>query len=60
MIKSIERALFTMKLVKIRLCNKINGDFLAGNLVIYIEKDIAMNFTTYMIMDEFYSIKDYR
>jgi hypothetical protein len=49
-----------MKLVKIRLCNKINGDFLAGNLVIYIEKDIAMNFTTYMIMDEFYSIKDYR
>jgi hypothetical protein len=46
-----------MKLVKRRLHNILHDDFLDDNLVVYIEKDISMNFVTYMIMDEFYSIK---
>jgi hypothetical protein len=43
--------------VKTRLPNKID-DFLADNLVAYIEKKIVIDFTIeHMIMDEFYSIK---
>jgi hypothetical protein len=50
----------TMKLVKMRLCNKINDDFLDDNSVVNIEKEIVMDFITDMIVDEFYSIKDHR
>jgi len=35
-------------------------DFLADNLVVYKKKEIVMDFTIDMIMDEFYSIKDHR
>jgi len=50
----------TMKLVKTRLRNKINNDFLDDNSIVNIEKEIIMDFTTDMIVDEFYSIKDHR
>ena len=36
-----EQAFSTIKVVKIRLCNKVDNEFLAHNLVIYIEKEIA-------------------
>ena len=49
-----------MKLVKMRLCNKINDDFFDDNSVVNIEKEIVMDFITDMIVDEFYSIKDHR
>ncbi|XP_071700192.1 uncharacterized protein [Rutidosis leptorrhynchoides] len=39
-----ERALSAMKLCKTRLCNKMSNDFLADNLVVYIEKDIVESF----------------
>ena len=55
-----ERAFSAMKHVKIRLRNRMEDDFLADNLVVYIEKEIAKNFTVEMIMDEFYSMKDCR
>jgi hypothetical protein len=32
----------------------MNDDFLADNLVVYVKKEIDMNFTTNMIMDKFY------
>ena len=51
---------FTMKLVKTRLHNKINDDFLDDNLIVNIEKEIVLDFTTDMIVYEFYSLKDYR
>jgi len=54
------RAFSTMKLVKTRLCSRMEDEFLADNLVVYIEKEIAKDFTTEMIMDEFYSMKDRR
>jgi hypothetical protein len=49
-----------MKLVKTRLRSRIEDEFLVDNLVVYIEKEIAKDFTTEMIMNEFYSMKDRR
>jgi hypothetical protein len=55
-----ERAFSAMKHVKTRLRNRMEDEFLADNLVVYIEKEIAKNFTVEMIMDEFYFMKDRR
>jgi hypothetical protein len=55
-----ELAFSTMKLVKTRLRSRMEDEFLADNLVVYIEKEIAKDFTTEMIMDEFYFMKDSR
>jgi hypothetical protein len=49
-----------MKLVKTRLRSRMEDEFLADNSVVYIEKEIAMDFMTEMIMNEFYSMKDRR
>ncbi|KAG7968215.1 hypothetical protein I3843_08G142400 [Carya illinoinensis] len=37
---------------------RMKDEFLADHLLVYIEKEIAKNFTSEMIMDEFYSMKD--
>jgi hypothetical protein len=55
-----ERAFSAMKLVKTRLRGRMEDVFLADNLVVYIEKKIVKDFTTEMIMDEFYSMKNRR
>ncbi|XP_057444729.1 uncharacterized protein LOC130736973 [Lotus japonicus] len=55
-----ERAFSTMKLVKTRLHNKMEDDFLADTMTIYIEKDITKTFTIEEIMEEFYQIKNRR
>lgn len=34
-------AFSTMKIMKIRLCNKMEDDFMRNSLVVYIEKGIA-------------------
>ena len=57
---TIERAFSAMKLLKIRLRNRMKDEFLADNMIVYIKKEIAENFTIEMIMDEFYSIKNRR
>jgi hypothetical protein len=57
---TIERTFSAMKLVKTRLHSKMENEFLADNLVIYIEKEIVKDFTTEIIMDEFYSVNDCR
>ena len=57
---TIERAFSAMKLLKIRLRNRMKDEFLADNMMVYIEKEIARNFTIEMIMDEFYSMKNRR
>jgi hypothetical protein len=46
--------------MKTGLRSKINNVFLADNLFVYIEKEITINFTIYIIMDEFRSIKNHR
>ena len=49
-----------MKIVKIRLPNKMEDEFLLDNLVVYIKKEIAKNFTTDSILDDFRSLRERR
>ena len=49
-----------MKLLKTRLRNRMEDKLLTDNMIVYIEKEIAGNFTMEIIMDEFYSIKNRR
>jgi hypothetical protein len=39
-----------MKIVKTRLCNRMENDFLLNYLIVYIEKEIAKRFTIDMNM----------
>ena len=55
-----ERAFLAMKIVKIRLRNKMEDEFLLDNLVVYIEREIAENFTIDSILDDFRSLKERR
>ena len=54
------RAFSAMKLLKTRLRNRMEDEFLADNMIVYIENEIVGNFTIEMIMDEFYSMKNRR
>jgi len=51
---------FVMKLIKTKLRNRMEDEFLADHIVVYIEKEIDKNFTLEMIMNKFYSISDRR
>ena len=53
-----EQAFLAMKIIKTRLHNKIEDEFLLDNLAVYIEKKITENFTTDSILDEFRSLKE--
>ena len=55
-----KRAFSTMKLLKTRLCNRIEDELSADNMIVYIEKEITGNFIVEMIMDEFYFMKNHR
>ena len=55
-----KRAFLAMKLLETRLRNRMEVEFLADNMIVYIEKEIVGNFTIEMIMDEFYSMKNHR
>ena len=52
-----ERAFSAIKLVKTRLRNKMEDAYLRDCLVIYIEKELALQFTTDDIIDDFYAMK---
>jgi hypothetical protein len=52
-----ERAFSAMKVVKTRFRNKMEDEFLANNLVIYIEKEISESFSSDLILDDFVSLK---
>jgi len=47
-----------MKFTNPRLRNTMEDELLVENIVVYIEKEIANNFTIEMIIDKFYSMKD--
>ena len=55
-----ERAFSAMKIIKTRLRNKMEDEFLANNLVIYIEKEIFESFSSDLILDDFVSLKSRR
>jgi hypothetical protein len=53
-----ERAFSAMKIVKTRLRNRMEDDFIANYLIVYIEKEIVERFTINMIIDYFYFMKE--
>ncbi|XP_062114795.1 uncharacterized protein LOC133826804 [Humulus lupulus] len=53
-----ERAFSIMKIIKIKLRNKMEDSFLNDCLIVCIEKEIATKFSTESIIDEFASIKN--
>jgi hypothetical protein len=55
-----ERAFSAMKIVKTRLRNRMEDDFLTNYLIVYIVKEIAKRFTIDMIIDNFYYMKEQR
>ncbi|XP_062011181.1 uncharacterized protein LOC133727792 [Rosa rugosa] len=48
-----ERSFSAMRIVKTRLCNRMENDFLTDSLLMYIEKEIAEKFTIDSIIDDF-------
>ena len=59
-IATSERAFSIMKIVKIRLHNKIENEFLSDNLTVYIEKEVTENFIVDSILDDSRSLKECR
>ena len=59
-IATSERAFSAMKLVKTRPRNKMGDEFLRDCLITYIEKEIAIEFTTDTLIDNFYDTKTRR
>jgi hypothetical protein len=55
-----ERVFSAMKIVKTRLRNRMDDDFLANYLIVYIVKEIVERFTIDMIIDDFYYMKERR
>jgi len=54
----MERAFSAMKLLKTRLRNKMKDDFLRDCMLVYIEREIAMEFMTDSIIDDLYAKKN--
>ncbi|XP_073030759.1 uncharacterized protein [Primulina eburnea] len=55
-----ERSLSTMKLIKTCLRNKMEEEFLANSMIIYIEREFTAKIDTDSIIDEFYYMKNRR
>jgi hypothetical protein len=49
-----------MKHVKTVLCNKMEEEFLADSMIIYIERELVEDIDSDSIIDEFYSTKHRR
>ena len=54
-----ERAFSAMNIIKNRLRNKMEDDFLMDFMILYIEKEIAAKFGTESIIDDFQDLKDH-
>jgi hypothetical protein len=55
-----ERVFSVMKIIKIRLRNKMEDEFLANNLLVYIERENSESFSSDLILDDFASLKSRR
>jgi hypothetical protein len=55
-----ERAFSAMNIVKTRLRNKIEDEFLTDSLMLYIEREIVATFSTDSIIDDFRDMKERR
>ena len=57
-ITTAERVFSAIKIVKTRLRNRMDYDFLVNYLIVYIEKEIVERFTIDMIINDFYFMKE--
>ena len=57
---TIERAFSAMKIVKTKLRNKMEDDYLGSYVITYIEKEIAQTFDYDSIIDKFCDMKERR
>ena len=55
-----ERSFSAMRIVKTRLRNKMEDDFLTNSLIIYIEREIAEKLSIDSIIDDFRDLKERR
>lgn len=55
-----ERAFSAMKRIKTILRNKMENDFLADNMIVHIEKELAENYDVDSIIKDFASMQDRR
>ena len=55
-----EQAFSAINIIKIRLLNKIEDEFLTDSLMLYIEKEIAATFSTDLIIDDFRNMQAQR
>ncbi|KAK9998134.1 hypothetical protein SO802_017737 [Lithocarpus litseifolius] len=55
-----ERAFSAMNIIKNRLRNKKEDNFLMDSMILYIEKEIAAKFGTESIIDDFRDLKEHR
>ena len=55
-----KRAFSIMNIIKNRLHNKMEDDFLMDSMILYIEKEIAAKFGTESIIDDFRDLKERR
>ena len=56
--ETTERFFSAMSIVKTRLRNKMDDDFLADTLITYIERDIAKNISMESVIDDFRDMKE--
>ena len=47
-------------IVRVRLQNKVEDDFLKDYLLVYIENEIAERFSTYTTIDDFYLLNEHQ
>ena len=53
-----ERSFSAMKIIKNKLRNKMEAEFLASTMIIYIERNIATSFSSDSIIEDFKSLKE--
>jgi len=53
-----ERSFSAMKIIKNKLRNKMEAEFLASTMIIYIERDIATSFSSDSIIEDFKLLKE--
>ncbi|XP_075640501.1 uncharacterized protein LOC142612272 [Castanea sativa] len=54
-----ERTFSAMNIIKNRLCNKMEDDFIMDSMILYIKKEIAAKFGTESIIDYFRDLKEH-
>jgi hypothetical protein len=55
---SVERAFSALKIIKTRLCNKMEDDFLTNSMIVHIEGELLEDYSYEDIIKDFNDVKD--